>query len=415
METPFDIFFEHARSLNVLTEAELDAVTDEIANGKQTEEGAIAAWFTRTQDAVWPFYKALTEWGTPTEPLRFAVGDRVQADVGDGWAPATVVATWYREDEWPVACRAPYQMRLDQGPLIYAPVDGESFVIAAGERPPRKGKADKALMLGYGCASSKKEREASGYGPLHVCCMMRGDPAALARLLRRPLPDCNPNNNRNRHRESPLCMAANYGTLHCAILLLAAGADPRVPNCYGKSAVTVAAGAAEKGGMGSEWAHEALVALLKRREAELDAEDAEEKVIGECRLDDGSLWEGRMAADDRWPTWHRLSGATGADTAEWGLPVTDGIIDEDDAAREQQMYRDLVAGKDVDTPENHHGQRLIYMAGFPYDQPGLGEVPQRSAIGYDQCDCCGDGGSCGKGPAWKARMKALIAEKDASA
>ena len=80
-------------------------------------------------------------------------------------------------------------------------------------------------------------------------------------------------------------MAATYGLLHCAILLLAAGADPRLPNCWRKSAVSIAEEKRKKNEefmLSSKWAHEALFDLLSRRAEELDAEDAEESgsVIG---------------------------------------------------------------------------------------------------------------------------------------
>ena len=266
----FDAFFDHALSLDVLTQAELDIITDEIAKGSQTEESAVAAWLDRTNDAAWPFYKSVT-WEKPTEALRFAVGDHVQANIGDQWAPATVVAVWYREPNWPAALVAAYQMKLDrEDALIFAAVDSVGFVISAGEEIPPYGKIDKAMLLGYGSKSNMREWEESGYGPLHVCCMMKGDAKSLKRLLRRPLPQCDPDNNYNQHRESPLCMAACYGQLHCAVLLLAAGADPRLPNCWGKTPAQIAR---EKGGFSSKWAQEALAGLLERRAAELEAED----------------------------------------------------------------------------------------------------------------------------------------------
>ena len=321
-------FFEHALSLNVLTEAVLDGIADDVGNGRQTEESAISAYLERTRDAVWPFYKSVT-WETPTDALRFAVGDQVQANQGGEWAPATVVALWHRESDWDCASVAPYQMKLDHGGafpvgaavvieglvthsahngrhgciisalnattgrcgveldgdekrlslkpinvrrLIYAPVDATNFVIAAGEDPPPSRKIDKAMLLGYGSKSTREEWEEGGYGPLHSCCMMRGDIRSLRQLLRRPLPQCNPNNCHNSFRESPLCMAACYGQLHCAILLLAAGADPRVPNCWGETPAKIAKTRGSLG-PGGKWAGEALVALLERRAAELDAEE----------------------------------------------------------------------------------------------------------------------------------------------
>ena len=212
------------------------------------------------------------------------MGAQVQARIGDDkWAAATVVALWWRVEEWPQPKVAPYQMQLEDGDLIFAPVDSASFVLAAGESPPRPGKVDEAMMLGYSSKGSMREWEEKGYGPLHVSCMMKGDTAVLESLLRRPLPQCDPNNNFNSMRESPLCMAAHYGQLHCAILLLAAGADPRLPNCWGKSAVSIALKEKDREFMSSTWERAALADLLQRRAVELDAEDAEEmgSVIGD--------------------------------------------------------------------------------------------------------------------------------------
>ena len=54
------------------------------------------------------------------------------------------------------------------------------------------------------------------------------------------------------------------------------------PNCWRKSAVSIAEEKRNDEFMSSKWAHEALFELLSRRAEELDAEDAEESgsVIG---------------------------------------------------------------------------------------------------------------------------------------
>ena len=76
-------------------------------------------------------------------------------------------------------------MKLDREEvLIFAPVDSTSFVIAAGATPPPSGKIDKAMLLGYDSKSNMREWQQSGYGPMHVCCMMKGDTNSLRRLLR---------------------------------------------------------------------------------------------------------------------------------------------------------------------------------------------------------------------------------------
>ena len=229
-------------------------------------ENIISEGSDQTGDAVWHFYKSI-QWEEPTETLRFEVGSRVKAYFGGEWVPATVVALWYREVDWPVAFVAPYRMKLDRDDnMVYAPVDGKSFLIAIDETP-NLDVVDKEMLLGFGSISNCRSWEQAGHTPLHACCFIGGDPNILKRLLRRPMRQYHPDNNINMWRESPLCMAAQYGKLHCAILLLAAGADPRVPNCWGKTPAVVA----EENGYDNG---KVLVELLKRREAELNEIDA---------------------------------------------------------------------------------------------------------------------------------------------
>ena len=59
--------------------------------------------------------------------LRFSVGDRVECNIGS-WAAGTVVKQWYRDESWPQGKWAPYQVQLDQGTLIYAPVDSDKAI-----------------------------------------------------------------------------------------------------------------------------------------------------------------------------------------------------------------------------------------------------------------------------------------------
>merc|ERR1740123_2323289 len=63
--------------------------------------------------------------------LRFAVGTRVQCRTGqgeDGWSNGSVAKLWYREDRWHKDRVAPYQIKLDDGRLIFAPLDDDRVV-----------------------------------------------------------------------------------------------------------------------------------------------------------------------------------------------------------------------------------------------------------------------------------------------
>jgi hypothetical protein len=64
--------------------------------------------------------------------LRFAVGDEVECRVGadpvTGWSKGKVAMLWYRESNWPKNSKAPYQVQLDDGKLIFAPVDKSEVI-----------------------------------------------------------------------------------------------------------------------------------------------------------------------------------------------------------------------------------------------------------------------------------------------
>lgn len=66
-----------------------------------------------------------------TIALRFDVGYRVECNCGD-WKAGTIVKCWYREQSWEPNSWAPYQVQLDDGQLIFAPIDDDNVVRAAG-------------------------------------------------------------------------------------------------------------------------------------------------------------------------------------------------------------------------------------------------------------------------------------------
>mmetsp|Transcript_67804 Transcript_67804/g.189268 ORF Transcript_67804/g.189268 Transcript_67804/m.189268 type:complete len:443 (-) Transcript_67804:114-1442(-) len=69
--------------------------------------------------------------------LRFSVGDKVQCKTGKGknaWSNGEVVAIMYRDEQMSPGAVAPYQVKLDDGELIYAPADEERLIRKAGEK-----------------------------------------------------------------------------------------------------------------------------------------------------------------------------------------------------------------------------------------------------------------------------------------
>ena len=61
--------------------------------------------------------------------FRFDVGARVECCRDEGvWDRGTVVQHHYREPDWPLEAWAPYQIQLDDGGLIFAPVDDDRCI-----------------------------------------------------------------------------------------------------------------------------------------------------------------------------------------------------------------------------------------------------------------------------------------------
>ena len=69
--------------------------------------------------------------------LRFDEGYRVECNCGE-WKPGTIVKAWYREDSWEEDSWAAYQVQLDDGNLIFAPIDDDNVIrkAAAGSVSP---------------------------------------------------------------------------------------------------------------------------------------------------------------------------------------------------------------------------------------------------------------------------------------
>jgi len=60
--------------------------------------------------------------------LRFAMGDAVECNTGGGWQKGTVVQQMYRDEFMPPGMIAPYQVKLNDGGLIYAPEDNDALI-----------------------------------------------------------------------------------------------------------------------------------------------------------------------------------------------------------------------------------------------------------------------------------------------
>ena len=78
-------------------------------------------------------------------PLRFGVGDRVDCSVDDEWIPGMVIKCWYKEDDFENGHAVPYQVRLDNGDHVFAPIDDEYCIrkSSTAEMPLRFGMGDR--------------------------------------------------------------------------------------------------------------------------------------------------------------------------------------------------------------------------------------------------------------------------------
>jgi G3E family GTPase len=60
--------------------------------------------------------------------LRFEMGQKVECRTGKGWEKGQVAALMYRDEYMPQGVVAPYQVKLDNGSLIYAPHDDDQLI-----------------------------------------------------------------------------------------------------------------------------------------------------------------------------------------------------------------------------------------------------------------------------------------------
>ena len=106
--------------------------------------------------------------------LRFAVGSRVECNLGMYWERGTVVSINYRDPRDLSSAPAPYQIQLDSGGLVFAPEDSDSYI-------RREGKirmSDPSLRFGVGdrveCHFESAGR--SGWAPGRVVALHYHEP-----------------------------------------------------------------------------------------------------------------------------------------------------------------------------------------------------------------------------------------------
>jgi len=79
--------------------------------------------------------------GSGTAFLRFGVGHRVKCQTKPGtWAVGTVTKSWHTETQWPEGTKVPYQVKLDNGAMIFAPMDDDRCLIDAEKKGKKNNK-----------------------------------------------------------------------------------------------------------------------------------------------------------------------------------------------------------------------------------------------------------------------------------
>lgn len=166
--------------------------------------------------------------GTPGIGLRFKVGTEVLCRTGpDEWSAGTIVALDYREPSWPPGRKAPYQVLLEDGDLIFVPEDVEQLC--------------RQLRLPWWAALFREQGEPSPQQLRKACAGQdvdekdhTGETALLAAARRNDLPlvleliamsaDVN---TPGKRQQRPLHHAVFHG-VDLARALLRARADPNV-------------------------------------------------------------------------------------------------------------------------------------------------------------------------------------------
>ena len=68
--------------------------------------------------------------------LRFKLGDRVECLTGEGWMSGTIIRTHYNDVSNEMDYKVPYQIQLDTGNLIFAPLDMDTCIRRSNTPPP---------------------------------------------------------------------------------------------------------------------------------------------------------------------------------------------------------------------------------------------------------------------------------------
>ena len=81
--------------------------------------------------------------------LRFEIGERVECNCGQ-WKPGTVVKLFYVQKKFPKGMCVPYQVKLDDGKLIFAPDDVDRIIRKLLPLPVAARSSGRNLPEGWG-------------------------------------------------------------------------------------------------------------------------------------------------------------------------------------------------------------------------------------------------------------------------